>query len=37
MSGCAAGSPDSFATTVTFFSVAVLVTLALNALSGGAL
>ncbi len=37
MSGCAAGSPDSFATTVTFFSVAVLVTLGLNALTGGAL
>jgi xanthine/uracil permease len=37
MSGCAAGSPDSFATTGTFFSVAVLVTLALNALTGGAL
>ena len=37
MSGCAAGSPDSIATTVTFFSVAVLVTLALNVLTGGAL
>jgi uncharacterized protein len=27
MSGCAAGSPDSLATTATFFSVAVLLTL----------
>ncbi|MGZ6839526.1 MAG: YeeE/YedE family protein, partial [Frankiaceae bacterium] len=37
MSGCAAGSPDSFAMTVTFFAVAVLVTLALHALTGGRL
>ena len=37
MSGCAAGSPDSYAVTVTFFSVAVLITLALNWLTGGAL
>jgi xanthine/uracil permease len=37
MSGCAAGSPDSVATTVSFFSVAVLVTVGLHALTGGAL
>ena len=37
MSGCAAGSPDSVATTATFFSVAVLITLALHAATGGAL
>jgi len=37
MSGCAAGSPDSFATTVSFFSVAVLVTLGLHWLTGGLL
>ena len=37
LSGCAAGSPDSLATTATFFTVAVLVTLALNAFTGGAL
>ena len=37
MSGCAAGSPDSVVMTATFFSVAVAVTLGLNALTGGAL
>ena len=37
MSGCAAGSPDSFATTATFFTVAVVITLALHALTGGRL
>jgi uncharacterized protein len=37
MSGCAAGSPDSLVMTVTFFAVAVAVTLGLNALTGGAL
>ena len=37
MSGCAAGSPDSVAVTVTFFSVAVLVTLGLHWLTGGLL
>jgi uncharacterized protein len=37
MSGCAAGSPDSLATTVSFFSVAVVITLLLHALTGGAL
>jgi hypothetical protein len=35
--GCAAGSPDSVAVTVTFFSVAVLVTLGLHWLTGGLL
>jgi hypothetical protein len=37
LSGCPAGSPDSVATTATFFAVAVLVTLGLHALSGGRL
>jgi uncharacterized protein len=37
MSGCAAASPDSVATTATFFSVAVGVTLLLHALTGGRL
>jgi len=37
MSGCAAVSPDSLAMTATFFTVAVVVTLALHALTGGAL
>jgi hypothetical protein len=37
MSGCAAASPDSVAVTVTFFSVAVGVTLLLHALTGGRL
>jgi uncharacterized membrane protein YedE/YeeE len=36
ISGCSAGSPDSFAATVTFFAVAVAVTLGVHALSGGA-
>jgi uncharacterized membrane protein YedE/YeeE len=37
ISGCSAGSPDSLAATTTFFSVAVLVTLLLHAVTGGAL
>ena len=37
MSGCAAASPDSLVTTATFFSVAVLVTLLLHAVTGGRL
>jgi uncharacterized membrane protein YedE/YeeE len=37
LSGCAAGSPDSLVTTATFFSVTVLVTLTLHALTGGLL
>jgi uncharacterized membrane protein YedE/YeeE len=37
LSGCAAGSPDSLAATATFFTVAVAVTFAAHALSGGAL
>ena len=37
LSGCAAGSPDSLAATVTFFAVAVAVTFAAHALTGGAL
>ena len=37
LSGCAAGSPDSLAATATFFAVAVAVTFAVHALSGGAL
>jgi hypothetical protein len=37
MSGCAAGSPDSVAMTATFFTVAVVVSLALHSLTGGAL
>lgn len=37
MSGCAAGSPDSLATTATFFTVAVMITLGLHALTGGRL
>jgi uncharacterized membrane protein YedE/YeeE len=37
LSGCAAGSPDSLAATATFFAVAVTVTSAVQALSGGAL
>jgi uncharacterized membrane protein YedE/YeeE len=36
ISGCSAGSPESFAATATFFAVAVAVTLAVHALSGGA-
>ena len=37
MSGCAAASPDSVATTASFFTVAVAVTLLLHALTGGRL
>jgi xanthine/uracil permease len=37
LSGCAAGSPDSIVMTATFFTVAVAVTLGLNALTGGRL
>ena len=37
LSGCAAGSPDSLAATATFFAVAVTVTVAAHALTGGAL
>lgn len=37
LSGRAAGSPDSLAATGTFFAVAVAVTFAAHALSGGAL
>lgn len=36
ISGCSAGSPESVAATGTFFGVAVAVTLAVHALSGGA-
>jgi hypothetical protein len=37
MSGCAAASPDSVVVTATFFTVAVAITLGLNALTGGLL
>ena len=37
ISGCSAGSPESFAATATFFGVAVAVTLVLHALTGGSL
>ena len=37
MSGCAAASPDSVAVTATFFTVAVVVTLGLNWITGGLL
>jgi uncharacterized protein len=37
LSGCAAGSPDSIVMTATFFTVAVAVTLGLNAVTGGRL
>jgi uncharacterized membrane protein YedE/YeeE len=37
LSGCPAGSPDSLAATATFFAVAVAVTFAARALSGGVL
>jgi uncharacterized membrane protein YedE/YeeE len=37
LSGCAAGSPDSLATTAIFFAAAVAVTFAAHALTGGAL
>ena len=36
ISGCSAGSPDSFAATATFFLVAIAVTFAVHLLSGGA-
>lgn len=36
ISGCAVRSPDSLAATATFFAVAVVVTLLVHALSGGA-
>ncbi len=36
ISGCSVGSPESFAATATFFGVAVVVTLAVHTLSGGA-
>lgn len=37
LSGCAAGSPDSLAATAILFAVAVAVTFAAHALTGGAL
>jgi uncharacterized membrane protein YedE/YeeE len=37
ISGCSAGSPESFAATATFFSVAIVVTFAVHALSGGSI
>jgi hypothetical protein len=37
LSGCPAGSPDSLATTATFFGTAIVVTFALHLLTGGAL
>jgi uncharacterized membrane protein YedE/YeeE len=37
ISGCSAGSPESFATTGTFFAVAIAVTFVLHGLTGGAL
>lgn len=36
ISGCSAGSPESFAATATFFGVAIVVTFAVHLLSGGA-
>jgi hypothetical protein len=36
ISGCSAGSPESFAATTTFFGVAILVTALVHLLSGGA-
>lgn len=36
ISGCSAGSPESFAATATFFGVAVGVTLLVHVLTGGA-
>ena len=36
ISGCSAGSPDSFAATATFFSVAIAVTFAVHVVTGGA-
>jgi uncharacterized membrane protein YedE/YeeE len=37
ISGCSAGSPESFAATATFFVVAIVVTFAMHLLTGGAL
>ena len=36
ISGCSAGSPESIAATATFFGVAVVVTLLVHAITGGA-
>ena len=36
ISGCSAGSPESLAATATFFGVAIVVTFAVHALTGGA-
>lgn len=36
ISGCSAGSPESFAATATFFGVAIVVTFAVHWLTGGA-
>lgn len=36
ISGCSAGSPESLAATTTFFGVAIVVTFAVHALTGGA-
>ena len=36
ISGCSVGSPESFVATGVFFSVAVVVTLAVHVLTGGA-
>jgi uncharacterized protein len=36
ISGCSAGSPESLATTATFFGVAIAVTFAVHLLTGGA-
>ena len=36
ISGCSAGSPESFAATATFFGVAIAVTFAVHLLTGGA-
>lgn len=37
ISGCSVGSPESLVATATFFSVAVVVSLGLNVVTGGAL
>jgi len=36
ISGCSAGSPESFAATATFFGVAIVVTFGVHLLTGGA-
>ncbi|HEY6931785.1 MAG TPA: YeeE/YedE thiosulfate transporter family protein [Marmoricola sp.] len=36
ISGCSAGSPESFAATATFFAVAIVVTVVVHVLSAGA-